>query len=103
MCVCLSCVRERGRRLAEILLHQAEAVSRITVGVEKRQLISVFKMGYSRASRPFRFSQEMISFDLLILPFSHDDGHVCVCVCVMYGVFKPRKREHTIVQLGQFW
>lgn len=30
-----------------LLLFRAEAVSRITVRVEKRQLISVFQMGYS--------------------------------------------------------
>lgn len=42
---------EAGR----LLLFRAEAVSRITVGVEKRQLISVFQMGYRWASRPLRY------------------------------------------------
>lgn len=51
---CLTAVRRYPWSCARLPSRRAEAVSRITVEAEKRQLISVLKMGYSGASRPFR-------------------------------------------------
>lgn len=98
-CVCFvrTGLTSRGRvrwevcRRRDAAVLKRKAVSRITVGAEKRQLISIFKMGYSWTSRPLGSSEKMISFCLLIFPFRCIDAlckyvadiQIWMCECVV--------------------
>lgn len=99
----------RGCRRRDAAVLKRKAVSRITVGAEKRQLISIFKMGYSWASRPLGSSEKMISFCLLIFPLRCIDAlckyvadiQIWMCECVVVDelraglVIHPQTHTHT--------